>query len=76
MSFDIYGNNLMSGHCEVHPFVHESYPCSICIREASEFHHLKIAEDQMYQEMAREQDEAIEREYFADMLDEYCPGLA
>lgn len=30
MAYDIYGNNLRSGHCEVHPWVHESYPCSAC----------------------------------------------
>ena len=36
MSFDIYGNTLRSGHCEVHPHVHEEYPCSVCIAEASQ----------------------------------------
>ncbi len=30
MNFDIHGNNLRSGHCEVHPWVHEEYPCSMC----------------------------------------------
>jgi len=30
MSFDIYGNNLKRGHCEVHPNVAEEYPCSLC----------------------------------------------
>ena len=33
MSFDIYGNNLRRGHCEVHPNVHEEFPCSLCLRE-------------------------------------------
>ncbi|MFA5630306.1 MAG: hypothetical protein WC997_02240 [Porticoccaceae bacterium] len=33
MSFDIYGNPLARGHCEVHPHVHEEYPCSVCISE-------------------------------------------
>ena len=36
MSFDIYGNNLRRGHCEVHPHVHEEYPCSVCIVEAAQ----------------------------------------
>lgn len=31
MSYDIYGNPLRRGHCEVHPHVHETYPCSVCI---------------------------------------------
>jgi len=30
MSWDIYGQPLKGGHCEVHPDVHESYPCSLC----------------------------------------------
>jgi hypothetical protein len=35
MSFDIYGNNLRRGHCEVHPHVHEEYPCSVCLAESA-----------------------------------------
>lgn len=33
MSFDINGNPLRRGYCEVHPSVHEEYPCSLCIAE-------------------------------------------
>lgn len=33
MSFDIYGNPLLRGHCERHPHVHEEYPCSVCMTE-------------------------------------------
>lgn len=33
MSFDIYGEHLQRGDCEVHPWVHEDYPCSICLSE-------------------------------------------
>jgi len=33
MSFDIYGNHLRRGYCEVHPDVHEEYPCSQCIED-------------------------------------------
>ena len=35
MGFDIYGNRLLPGHCEVHPYVHEEFPCSICMAERS-----------------------------------------
>ena len=35
MSFDIYGNNLARGHCEVHPHVAEEYPCSLCMAESN-----------------------------------------
>ena len=31
MAYDIYGNILERGHCEVHPWVNESYPCPECI---------------------------------------------
>ena len=34
MSYDIYGNPLRRGHCEVHPHVHEEYPCSVCVAES------------------------------------------
>lgn len=33
MGWDIYGEPLRRGHCEVHPHVHEEYPCSVCISE-------------------------------------------
>ena len=33
MSFDIYGNHLRPGYCEVHPDVHESFPCHYCRNE-------------------------------------------
>ena len=33
MSWDIYGNQLRRGHCEVHPSVPESYPCAYCYEE-------------------------------------------
>lgn len=33
MPFDIYGRVLRSGHCEVHPHVHEEYPCTLCYLE-------------------------------------------
>ena len=30
MSYDIYGNHLRPGYCEVHPDIPETYPCSVC----------------------------------------------
>ena len=33
MAFDIYGNTLRGGHCEVHPHVHQEYPCDLCMGE-------------------------------------------
>ncbi len=33
MEFDIYGNPLRRGHCEVHPNMLGEYPCTMCIQE-------------------------------------------
>ena len=33
MAFDIYGERLEKGFCEVHPWVKEYYPCSLCMAE-------------------------------------------
>lgn len=41
MPFDIYGGELRRGHCEVHPWVHEPYPCSVCYMEAQHEEDLK-----------------------------------
>jgi microsomal dipeptidase-like Zn-dependent dipeptidase len=41
MSFDIYGNNLKRGHCEVHHHVEEEYPCSQCVMESQ---HREVAQ--------------------------------
>lgn len=30
--YDIYGDRLLKGHCEVHPWVPEVYPCESCIQ--------------------------------------------
>lgn len=33
MAFDIYGNVLRRGYCEVHPDMPEGYPCSECMQK-------------------------------------------
>lgn len=59
MAFDIYGNHLRSGHCEVHPSVHEEYPCSMCIGEKqrhdqqSAFEQVQAHDYHQQQEIAR-----------------------
>lgn len=30
MAFDIYGETLEKGHCEVHPHINQEYPCFQC----------------------------------------------
>lgn len=59
MSFDIYGENLRPGFCEVHPHVAESYPCSLCHADLS-----RRAEQE------REYQKAMDAEY-----DAYCKRM-
>lgn len=53
MAFDIYGNNLRRGHCEVHPNVHEEYPCALCCAEKQNYdaqQHAQSAYEEGYQQ--------------------------
>ena len=59
MSFDIYGYPLRQGYCEVHPEVHQSYPCSLCYAES------KKADDD--KRMEKEHYKQIEAEHHRDM---------
>lgn len=31
--FNIFGGILDPGHCEVHPHIHEEYPCFLCLEK-------------------------------------------
>lgn len=53
MAYDIYGNRLERGHCEVHPWVHHDYPCSRCEEEYYEH------ERGLQHEEARQEHEAF-----------------
>jgi len=39
VAYDIYGNSLRRGHCEVHPDIAEEYPCSQCMAERYGYNH-------------------------------------
>lgn len=57
MSYDIYGNNLRPGHCEVHPHIHEGYPCSQCVMEREQEQHRQDVNEQQraaYEQQQRE----------------------
>lgn len=70
MAFDIYGNYLRPGHCEVHPEVHEGYPCSECddeyysYRREQERQYEKYCED----ELSKQYQEHLENQYADYML--------
>lgn len=60
MSYDIYGNPLRRGYCEVHPHVNEEYPCSVCMSENNQRnteaqsqldHYAKIELEQEYSDL-------------------------
>jgi len=50
MSFDIYGERLRGGHCEVHPHVHEEYPCHVCLMESRQRQSDREAQEQAWRE--------------------------
>jgi hypothetical protein len=51
MRFDIHGNNLESGHCEVHPWVHQEYPCGVCMAERNQSERYRQDEARHYAEL-------------------------
>ena len=54
MSYDIYGQHLRPGHCEVHPEVHQPYPCDLCLMESEKSHYEKMAEEGYHRAMERD----------------------
>jgi hypothetical protein len=65
--FDIYGGRLLRGHCEVHPHVHEEYPCSVCLTESRQ--------KQREHDEQRIADAAYEAEYYQAMYEDHCRQL-
>ena len=37
MAWDIYGDVLETGCCEVHPWINEEYPCHRCMQEKQNY---------------------------------------
>lgn len=66
MAWDIYGNNLRRGYCEVHPYVPEEYPCYICMQEIdreNERHYEQQRQDDLVRQYNEQQEcEAMEEE--------------
>jgi hypothetical protein len=64
MAYDIYGEVLGKGCCEVHPWVNQSYPCSTCYDESRQ------------DAQKNDYDKQMEREYrdaeTAHYRHEYC----
>lgn len=65
MSYDIYGERLRPGHCEVHPHVHEEYPCSLCLSDSNK--DLRAQEEEYYR--------GIEEQYYQQMLEDHLASI-
>ena len=66
MSFDIYGNPLRRGYCEVHPQVAEEYPCQLCHTELG--HHREREQ--------REYDNHVLNQQLAELQAKYDKAMA
>lgn len=65
MAWDIHGNRLRPGYCEVHPDVPQEYPCIYCMRDIDRQNEYQ-REQQLINNAHREHMELIEREYRED----------
>jgi len=72
MSWDIYGNSLRRGHCEVHPHVHEPYPCFVCVNDAQRAEKYRLQE-QSYIEAHYQ--ECCEGEYIENLQGMHGDGI-
>ena len=69
MSYDIYGNPLRRGHCEVHPHVHEEYPCSVCIQENNNRNAQQQSESEHYETMRLEHELELSQQRITELVD-------
>lgn len=73
MTFDIYGQPLRFGHCEVHPDVGHDYPCPLCLSDLDQRNRERAEEAAYWEAMAR----AEWYDVYAQLLEEGClEGLA
>jgi len=53
MAWDIFGDHLERGHCEVHPWVHQEYPCQVCYMQKEQHDRDQEEAERYYGEMAQ-----------------------
>jgi hypothetical protein len=70
MAWDIYGNTLERGHCEVHPWVHEEYPCPVCFAERQQYDAELEARREAHLEEERAYYEELTRDSFQGLYGE------
>lgn len=71
MAWDIYGNNLREGFCEVHPHVNQYYPCWICCDE------IQREEERQRDNDLQQSDyyKAMEEQHYKEMEEDYSRFL-
>ena len=67
MSYDICGNYLRPGYCEVHPNHRGSYPCDLCEEQRME--------DDYYRQQEEDYCKELENQYQTEMYTEYLLDL-
>ena len=76
MAFDIYGNHLRPGYCEVHPDVREEWPCHECLYSYDNDRQMQRAADAHYDRMmAAEYDAYCRACHIAAVADCAGPGV-
>lgn len=65
MPYDIYGQDLRNGFCEVHPYVEQEYPCQICCQE--------IEREKQRQRENREYQQSLNEHYQQSLKKLYRP---
>ncbi|TDD77118.1 hypothetical protein [Flavobacterium caseinilyticum] len=69
MAYDIYGNDLRRGYCEVHPHVHQEYPCDICCREIEQSNRQNEYNKQMQKDYYKSIDPSFDMETTRIVID-------
>lgn len=64
MSYDIWGNPLKSGYCEVHPDVHSPYPCECCLEESYDSERYRQAEAEAARDYERQFELYLSVQYY------------
>lgn len=75
MAYDIYGNHLHNGNCEVHPWITEEYPCYVCRQQDLETQRQRKMEKQMYDDMQKDILAHEQNEFAKNNSQEYCTLL-
>lgn len=69
MAYDIYGNDLRRGYCEVHPHVHQEYPCDICCGDIEQNNRQNEQRQQMQKDYYKSIDPSMDMDTVRIVID-------